>query len=690
MTEQGEGTSKSEQMNGIRKSIIAISPEIDFMKISSRSSSRGALPPIAAADKAEAAAKKIVRLCDTNHDGKLTVTEIVRALVQYPETLADIGLHEDMPEDVILEKFLAMDADGNGKLDAEEFIQGAKELCENKGNVKIKRSIKYKEVSQQEAGESDADKIPAEFQDHIAIDCKRRALLQTARKRDPIELFFDFHMIFDTVIPSAIFNKVTILVFLIYAVVATFTRLQYWIVVESRQDYCTAIGTCKTLTSYFKIVEANPESLSGFSLLTPFLICFYIGYCYNRFYAQYFASMRCESRIVDICTMARAYIKPKESLRDTDLKKYESGKLIAESLVHDLWRYVNIVHIAGYCGLSPVYNNENLFTPFLNLYGLVDEEDEMLKITRLNVDMGGRVYNEVMNWTFQVVGEAYEAGLIELMREKSIQAKLIEFREAIKSLYDYDFQVMPFVYTHLVSLTMTVFLICESIKKGVLFTPIIKDDDGTILSPGADYWFGLIFPALSLITTAIVCVGLVEIGSRLSNPYGTDCEDLAVFHFINYSAATSRQVIDSLGRHAVEEHMRNRSMAEKRFKQLMLVARLQVHDRDIPEKAAKLLSRQATSTRHWKRALKGVVQHQMQGTEHELHLNNENSAKPSMSWQKPYSSSATQSSDADSITSFGSRQSVSKQKPRSNSPSQNGDADSISSFGSKESLHRGM
>lgn len=212
---------------------------------------------------------------------------------------------------------------------------------------------------------------------------------------------------------------------------------------------------------------------------------------------------------------------------------------------------------------------------------------------------------------------------------------------------------MPFVYTHLVSLTMTVFLVCESIKKGVMFTPIIVDDDGNMLSAGADYWFGCVFPALSLITTAIVCVGLVEIGSRLSNPYGTDCEDLAVFHFINYSAATSRQVIDSLGRHAVDQHMKTRSEAQKRFAQLMLVAKLQVQHVDISDAAAKKMGQQANSARRWKRALKGVVQHQMSGTEHELFVNDDDSTKSSMQKYNHRSGSPTQNgvSDVDPLSS---------------------------------------
>ena len=33
-------------------------------------------------------------------------------------------------------------------------------------------------------------------------------------------------------------------------------------------------------------------------------------------------------------------------------------------VVVTIWRYLNLAHCAGYCGLSPTYNKHNLFGPF--------------------------------------------------------------------------------------------------------------------------------------------------------------------------------------------------------------------------------------------------------------------------------------------------------------------------------------
>ena len=92
-------------------------------------------------------------------------------------------------------------------------------------------------------------------------------------------------------------------------------------------------------------------------------------------------------------------------------------------------------------------------------------------------------------------------------------------------------QVLPYMYVHLVSLLTAIFLGIFAVEKGLLFTP------------EADYTYGLVLPFISWVIMCCSCVGLIEVGTTLANPFGSEPEDFAVFTFID---AATRNALFSI------------------------------------------------------------------------------------------------------------------------------------------------
>ena len=72
-----------------------------------------------------------------------------------------------------------------------------------------------------------------------------------------------------------------------------------------------------------------------------------------------------------------------------------------------------------------------------------------------------------------------------------------------------------------------------AILKGLHFTP-----DATV-----DY--GFVFPFLALTLTTVTSLGLLEVGSIISNPCGDEAEDFAIYTFVDRTVKGSRKVIDA-------------------------------------------------------------------------------------------------------------------------------------------------
>ena len=149
------------------------------------------------------------------------------------------------------------------------------------------------------------------------------------------------------------------------------------------------------------------------------------------------------------------------------------------------------------------------------------------------VDKGAQAYRECIAWALDVVTGARRRGEITAEEQRQASETMLTLQSSLTTLYNYQFQVMPFMYTQLVSFACAFYLIVYAILKGLHFTP-----DATV-----DY--GFVFPFLALTLTTVTSLGLLEVGSIISNPCGDEAEDFAIYTFVDRTVKGSRKVIDA-------------------------------------------------------------------------------------------------------------------------------------------------
>eukprot|EP00966_Prymnesium_polylepis_P306776 7089233-Prymnesium_polylepis.1 len=95
--------------------------------------------------------------------------------------------------------------------------------------------------------------------------------------------------------------------------------------------YATCAAISRTGTMNFVRPE---DALLGANLLIAFLIAFYFGYGYSRFSHQFELAMNIQCRLLETVMAASACFQSEQALMR-------------------LWRYMNLVHVLGYNGLTP-------------------------------------------------------------------------------------------------------------------------------------------------------------------------------------------------------------------------------------------------------------------------------------------------------------------------------------------------
>ena len=143
---------------------------------------------------------------------------------------------------------------------------------------------------------------------------------------------------------------------------------------------------------------AKIESFSHFSfpLLTTtlsihsggflsFFLVFWVNQSHSRYFSLYDQSMKCKGIIFHAATMAA-----------TCLPYAQASRLV---------RYLNVAHVAGYVGLSPVYSSESYFNHVNRTQALLTEQ-ERARLDEINLDLGGNCSREVTVWCMNEVETA--------------------------------------------------------------------------------------------------------------------------------------------------------------------------------------------------------------------------------------------------------------------------------------------
>ena len=85
-----------------------------------------------------------------------------------------------------------------------------------------------------------------------------------------------------------------------------------------------------------------------------------------------------------------------------------------------------------------------------------------------------------------------------------LNEEVCQVGDAVKRIYIQTYQVLPFIYTHLVSFSCAVYLVINAFIKALYFQP-----DATIT-------FGLVMPLLNVFTSTLTIFGLLEVGDTLT------------------------------------------------------------------------------------------------------------------------------------------------------------------------------
>jgi hypothetical protein len=253
--------------------------------------------------------------------------------------------------------------------------------------------------------------------------------------------------------------------------------------------------------------------------------------CYTRYNQMFNDVEHLMHSLIDACMLARVHF--------TDLNE-----------VHRFWRYCNMLHAAAYTSLTVAYSEENFFRPVCERFQLyardeVDRANEHAVLSKVSLDGDDTRACAML-----------EVWLLELVRDelitrkdkpspifKNLNDEVQKMGDCVKRLFAYQYQVLPFVYTHLVAACCTLYLMANAFVKGLQF------------EPKQSITFGCVLPLCSIIILICAIFGLLEVGDTILDPFGVDAEDFAVLHFVESTVVSSLEVIqvDSVvPRHKIE------------------------------------------------------------------------------------------------------------------------------------------
>lgn len=190
-------------------------------------------------------------------------------------------------------------------------------------------------------------------------------------------------------------------------------------------------------------------------------------------------------------------------------------------------------HLAGYIGLSDTYTKTNLFDALNPSHKMLTEE-ELQRIDGLNMNDGSDAFRELTTWVLREIVQAQNDGLIEGRFAGEMRDKVLNFRAAMESIYDYHDQPVTFYYIHFLALLTVIYLPLFAVSTA--YSAGVGDEV---------HWSSDILSGLVVLVQCIFVVGLRLLGQRLLDPYGSDLEDLSVIHYVQEGWKASQRVLST-------------------------------------------------------------------------------------------------------------------------------------------------
>lgn len=223
--------------------------------------------------------------------------------------------------------------------------------------------------------------------------------------------------------------------------------------------------------------------------------------------------MAAKGRILDIAFMARASLPREIGLR--------------------IVRRLNAANVVAYVGLSEVYTFTNFFPETNDTYRLLTVE-EYVRVKALDMNSGPSAYQEIVAWCQLEVSSVLKQGIIDARLASQLRDKLLAFQAAFGGLYNNADQPISFFYVHFICLL------------SALYLPLFAISSAFGAGVGQDiFWTADVVNGLIVLLQSIFVVGLRQLGQNMSDPFGSDLEDLSVMHYVDSTWRMSNRIMEA-------------------------------------------------------------------------------------------------------------------------------------------------
>ena len=189
-----------------------------------------------------------------------------------------------------------------------------------------------------------------------------------------------------------------------------------------------------------RLVESTtpPEAFTRYlTTFTVFFTVFYTSQTYQRYNWGYDRLCDAAAGLFDCMFLARHELRRARALRFS--------------------RYLSVAYAASFAGASYEYSAEALLFPWIRRYHLLTES-ELQRLSDLEPDTNIGAYREVLVWASWVVEDAYRKDEINDHQRNNFNKNINRTRYALSSSWDYKSRPFPFIYVHLLYVSVFLFL----------------------------------------------------------------------------------------------------------------------------------------------------------------------------------------------------------------------------------------
>lgn len=158
--------------------------------------------------------------------------------------------------------------------------------------------------------------------------------------------------------------------------------------------------------------------------------------------------------------------------------------------------------------------------------------EEFERIESIGINGSEAAYREIITWCLDEVSTAANEELISGFVGSKFRELILKEQDSFAELFDDDDQSISFAYYHFICFLSAVYL------------PLFGMSAGLDAGIGeAAYWLTDIVAGLIVLLQAIFVVGLRVLAENMSDPFGSDVDNLSVLHYINFTWTSSIKIL---------------------------------------------------------------------------------------------------------------------------------------------------